>query len=122
VCNLLLAKVGAGNGRWVRALHEQSAKYGVKSIAYEGGVDLGQSANSVDVKRLAQFDPRAGQAVETYLRNWFESGGDIFLYFNHAGRYQKYGYWGLTDDVRRLDVPKFQAAARVAESVTVPAP
>jgi hypothetical protein len=117
VCNLLLSKTGSGNGKWVLQLHELAKKHGVKSVAYEGGVDLGQQATCVDIKAQAQFDPRAGEAVERYLRNWFESGGDIFLYFNHAGRYQKYGYWGLTDDVRKLDVPKFQAAARVAESV-----
>lgn len=122
VCNLLLSKVSSGNGKWVRALHELSGKYGVKSVAYEGGVDLGQSPVAVEIKRQAQYDPRTGEAVEKYLRNWFESGGDIFCYFNHAGRYQKYGYWGLTDDVRKLDAPKFQAAARVAESVKAETP
>jgi hypothetical protein len=120
VCNVLLARVTAGNNKHVQNLLKLARKYEVRPIAYEGGVDLGQKAESLEAKVAAQFDPRAGQAVEQYLRNWFEAGGQEFLYYSHVSRYTKYGFWGLTDDLRRMDVPKFRAAATVAREYSDP--
>jgi hypothetical protein len=114
VCSILLERVTGGNNRHVQALHALSRKYGVKSVAYEGGVDLGQYTNAVDVKIQSQFDPRAGQAVEQYLNNWFDSGGDVLMYYNLCSRYSRHGYWGLTDEITRTRAPKNDAAARVA--------
>jgi hypothetical protein len=120
VCKLLLDQADESGDRRARATHELAHRYSLKSLAYEGGIDLGQYNESLDAKVRAQFDPRAGHAVEKCLRAWFDNGGDEFAYFTLASRYAKFGYWGLTDDVRRLDVPKMQAAAKVARTVPHP--
>jgi len=114
VCASLLREAAeSGDSRATRT-HALARRYGLKSLAYEGGIDLGQYDASVEAKTRAQFDPRTGRAVEAHLRAWFEGGGDEYTYFTHVSRYTKNGYWGLTDDTRKLDVPKYRAAAEVA--------
>ena len=114
VCDVLLRTADESRDADALAHHALAKRYGLKSLAYEGGIDLRQYDASVDAKTRAQFDPRAGQAVERHLRGWFDGGGDAYVYYTLVGRYTKYGYWGLTNDTRRLDVPKYDAAARVA--------
>jgi hypothetical protein len=120
VTALLLAQANESADVRAKSSHDLAHRYGLKSLAYEGGLDLGQYDVAVDAKTRAQFDPRAGDAVENHLRAWFASGGDEYVYFTLVSRYTKNGYWGLTDDVRRLDAPKMRAAGRVAESVIHP--
>ena len=96
--------------------HSLAIAYGVKSLCYEGGVDLGQADVAVDNKIKAQYDPRTGAAVEKYLTNWFKSGGDLFCYFSLCSTFKKWGYWGLTDDYTNTSQPKYAAAAKVAKS------
>jgi hypothetical protein len=117
VCKMLLDQADESADARATGAHALAKRYGLRSIAYEGGIDLGQYDASLDAKMRAQFDPRAGEAVERHLRAWFDGGGGEYAYFSHVSRYTKSGYWGLTDDVRRLDVPKMQAAVRVARSM-----
>jgi hypothetical protein len=120
VCAVLQARVTGGNNVHVQNLLALAKEYGLKAMAYEGGVDLGQGTASLEAKIAAQADPRTGAAVEQYLRNWFGAGGGEFMYYNLTNRYTKSGFWGLTDDVTRLDGPKMQAARRVAGSTLSP--
>jgi hypothetical protein len=114
VCRLLLDQGDEAADANAKASHALAHGYGLRSLAYEGGIDLGQYDASLAAKARAQFDPRTGESVENHLRLWFANGGDEYVYFQHVSRYTKFGYWGLTDDVRRLDVPKWQASKRVA--------
>jgi hypothetical protein len=116
VCKLLIDQADESADARAKGAHALAKRHGLKSIAYEGGIDLGQYDASLDAKTRAQFDPRAGEAVEKHLRAWFAGGGNEYAYFSHVSRYTKSGYWGLTADVRKLDVPKMQAAVRVAHS------
>ena len=121
VTAMLRAQANESADARAEASHDLARRYGLKSLAYEGGIDLGQYDVAVEAKARAQLDPRTGDAVEKHLRAWFAHGGDEYVYFTLVSRYTKSGYWGLTDDVRRLDVPKMQAAKRVADTVPQPA-
>jgi len=91
--------------------------YGVKLLAYEGGPGLEGEA-SVQAKVAANRDPRMADAMKSYFDAWYSTGGELFMYFNAAGPFGKYGQWGLTDDVRKPTVKnKF-----VASYVTVDRP
>ena len=125
ICERLLAKTNVGANDNVRAFHALAKKYGVKSFAYEGGLDLQQFNSNIPLKVASQYDPRTGQAIEDYLTKFYASGGDAMFYFTLTSRYTKNGYWGLTEDVRELDTPKYQAATRVAAKLregALPAP
>jgi hypothetical protein len=117
ICERLLARTATSANDNVKAFHALARKYGVKSFAYEGGLDLQQFSNAVDIKIKSQYDPRAGLAVEDYLNHWYRGGGDALFYFTLSSKYSKTGYWGLTEDVRDLTTPKYQGAARVGESL-----
>jgi hypothetical protein len=125
ICERLLARAEVGGSENVRAFHALARQYGLKSFAYEGGVDLQQFNTNVPEKIASQYDPRAGQAVEEYLSRFYQSGGDAMFYFTLTCRYQKNGYWGLTEDARELVTPKYLAALRVINRLrdgSLPAP
>lgn len=104
-------------GDWSRATHKALADYyHIKSMAYEGGVDLGQSEANALVKLQANRDPKMGELVKRELAQWFGCGNDTFMYFNLTSAWNRHGYWGLTNDPGDLDSPKYAAARQVAQS------
>jgi hypothetical protein len=117
ICDRLLARTATSANDNVKAFHALARQYNVKSFAYEGGLDLQQFSSNVDIKMASQYDPRAGAAVEDYLNHWYTAGGDALFYFTLSCKYSKSGYWGLTEDVRDLTTPKYQAAVRVAQKL-----
>jgi hypothetical protein len=110
----LQARTGSSKGPEATAFHDLARKYGLKSFAYEGGLDMQQFQNGYDAKIAAQYDKRMGNVVEDYLNNWYAGGGDAMFYFTLSCKYSKSGYWGLTEDVRELLTPKYLAAVRVS--------
>jgi len=115
ICQRMLDRTTNSAGASVKSFHALAKKYNLKSFAYEAGVDMQQFGNSLKAKIAAQTDPRMGEALEKYLTTWYDNGGDSLFYFNLCGRYSKFGYWGLTEDIRDLTTPKYQAAQRVAQ-------
>jgi hypothetical protein len=70
--------------------------------------------------------------IQDYLGAWYSNGGELFMYFDLAGAYGKFGCWGLTEDIRKptpktagiLDVLKTPLPKEVAGASipgTVPA-
>ena len=120
ICDRLLAKTSVANNENAVAFHALAKKYGLKSFAYEGGLDLQQFNSNIPIKIASQYDLRTGQAIEDYLTKFFtgpadgSGGGDAMFYFTLTSRYTKNGYWGLTEDARELITPKYLAATRVA--------
>jgi hypothetical protein len=114
------SKTAAG----VRQFHGLAKSKGIRSMAYEGGVDLGSPGAGVrgkaldayiDARTASQLLPETGAAVTEYLDWWFKSGGQEFFYFKDFSIYSKSGYWGLSNHPNKLDTPKYQAAAEVAK-------
>jgi hypothetical protein len=107
-----------------RRFHALAKRVGIRSIAYEGGVDLGQAppkvkgnvqTSYINARVQSQQLPETGQAVATYLDWWFAAGGHEFFYFQDFSIYNRSGYWGLSNHPRKLDTPKYQAAAEAAK-------
>ncbi|MEA2711279.1 MAG: hypothetical protein QOF78_3880, partial [Phycisphaerales bacterium] len=122
ICDRLLARTHVGGNENVKAFTALAKQHGLKHFAYEGGLDLQQYPNNVDVKIASQYDLRTGQAVEDYLDKFYASGGDAMFYFTLSSKYSKSGYWGLTEDVRDVLTPKYLAATRVAAKLRGQAP
>jgi hypothetical protein len=110
----LQARTGSSANEQAKAFHALAHKYGLKSFAYEGGLDMQQFQNGYEAKVASQNDVRMGRVVEDYLNNWYAGGGDGLFYFTLSCKYSKSGYWGLTEDVRELLTPKYLAAVRVS--------
>lgn len=86
-------------------------EYGVKPVLYEGGPDNGGGdPTNVANRILANRDPRMGGLVMHDINNnWFQLGGDLYMYFALNSYYNRYGSWGLTEDLTNLSTPKFNA-------------
>jgi hypothetical protein len=120
----LLARPESQTAVATRRFHDLGKRKGIRSIAYEGGADLGQAPHKVRDKVLAsyvaaraaaQMHPITGEAVGEYLDWWFRSGGQEFFYYKDFSIYNRSGYWGLSNDPKRLDTPKYEAAAAAAQ-------
>jgi len=93
--------------------------YRVHSLCYEGGIGL-EGEHSLKTKIAANHDPRIQKVVETYLDNWYSQGGELFMYFNLCGTYTKFGCWGLTDDIHKLNEPKMKGAILITKEPMPP--
>lgn len=91
--------------------------YNLKHLAYEGGQHLQDHGDngSANAKVAANRDPRMGALIEKYLRGWTALGGDLFIYFTLSSAYNKWGSWGLVDEIANSS-PKYEAALRVLHS------
>ncbi len=83
--------------------------YGLPWLAYEGGADS-FGPGSHDAKMNANLDPRMEDLCRRYLNSWYQSGGQLFMWFNAgAGNWNtQYGAWELTTDLSITDTPKIR--------------
>ena len=104
-------------GDYTGASHKALADYyGLKSLAYEGGPDLRQNGANPLAKIAANRDAKMGGFVQREVAQWFGCGNDLFMYFSLSSAWDRYGYWGLTNDPSDLAGAKYKAAASVAQS------
>ena len=102
---------------WTQPTQKALANYyGVKSMAYEGGNDMGQANANLTNKLLASKDPRMGTLTKNYLDQWFGCGNDVFMYFSLTSQWDRWGYWGLTNNPADLSGSKYTVAKEVAQS------
>lgn len=97
-------------------IREVADRYGLKHCQYEIGPGVGPigDARNVGERIRANRIPAIGDAVlHDALDNWFNRGGDLYMYFAHIGPYSRFGCWGLTEDVDRLDTPKWRAIEKL---------
>jgi hypothetical protein len=98
------------NNNFHRQLKAIADSYGVKYTQYEVGPDTGGGktenvANRIRANRL----PGMKDVVLYDATKWFAMGGDMYMYFAAPGGYSRYGCWGLSEDIRQLNTPKWQA-------------
>jgi hypothetical protein len=109
--------VAYDGGDWKNPTQKALADfYKIKSIAYEGGLDMGQSANSAAAKMAAVKDTRMGDIAKSELDQWFGCGNDVFMYYSLSSAWGQWGYWGMTNDPSNLNSPRYVAAQKVAQT------
>ena len=94
--------------------------HGLRFFAYEGGSDT-FGPGSIDAKREASMDPRFEPLCVRYLHKWFESGGDLFMWFvAGAGQWTgPFGTWELTTDLAITNSPKIKCLDAVIADVSL---
>jgi hypothetical protein len=50
------------------------------------------------------------------MDNWYPSGGELYMQFNHVGKLSSYGMWGLTEDLTNLSTGKWNGMMQVMEA------
>ena len=97
------------------ASHKAMADYyGLKSLAYEGGPDLRQNPANPSAKIAANRSAKMGTLVASEISQWFGCGNDLFMHFSLSSSWDKYGYWGLTNNPEPSG-PKYEAARDLAQ-------
>jgi hypothetical protein len=88
--------------------------YGLKSLAYEGGLSLGDGSGSTPVlNEQSRSDWRNNALVQQELGDWIGCGNDVFVYYSLAT--PPGDYYGLYEDLT-LPTPKSLAAITVANT------
>lgn len=125
------SKPGSKTGAAYRKFHELAKRKSIRTIAYEGGADLGQAPGKIkkeDLKRFiaaraqCQAHPATGEALKRHFDWWFANGGQEYFYYKDFSIYNKSGYYGLSNDPTRIDTPKYKAAIAAAKKHTADAP
>jgi len=95
---------------FIKFAHDQ----GLKAFVYSGGSETGNpynpKAENLENRIMAERDPGMKEVVEHDIRdNWLALGGDLYIYDTLVSAYWAGGCHGLTDDIDKLDMPKYQA-------------
>ncbi|HEX8522538.1 MAG TPA: PA14 domain-containing protein [Tepidisphaeraceae bacterium] len=101
--------------------NSMALRYGLKSLAYEGGPDTFGWGNW-QTKKTASLDPRMTQIVVKYLDSWYSQGGGLFNWFQ-AGptNYDAgFGTWGLSNAIDSLQTPKILGTITVLNGPKTP--
>ena len=106
----VMRKNSDDNGNFHRQLKAIADSFGLKYTQYEIGPDNGGGktenvANRIRANRL----PAMKDLVLYDANKWFSMGGDMYMYFAAPGGYSRHGCWGLSEDIRQLNTPKWQA-------------
>lgn len=101
----------AGRKQWIKT----AADYGLVGgyFSYEGGPDHGGGSTTNLANRITA--ERSAGMADVFKYNiddgFFQLGGNIAVQFTLTSSYNRYGCWGLTDDITNPDRNhKFQAA------------
>lgn len=104
-------------GNYTGATHKALADYyGIKSLSYEGGPDLGQHAANGATKIAANRDAQMGALLKSELSQWYGCGNDLYMHFTLTSQWDQWGYWGLTNNPTDLSGAKYTAVQDVANS------
>lgn len=103
---------------FIKAYSEHASRYGYRLVAYEAGQHLAGIASTQDNQQItnlfttANRDPRMQAVYLDYLEAWHESNGGVFVLFNLAGRYGRFGNWGLLEYIEQSSSPKYDAVLK----------
>jgi len=94
-----------------KAIQVVADQYGLKHFQYEVGPDVGGGKTENVGNRIeSNRDPAMKDLILHDARdNWFAQGGDLYMYFDFCGTYNRFGSWGLSEDINNLNTPKWQA-------------
>jgi hypothetical protein len=101
-----------------KRINDLAKQYGVKSISYEGGLDISEPDTNRPLKIAAQSDPRVYDHTYKVMTDWFADGGCEYFYYNYTGVWDRY-QWGTVQDPRDLTGPKYKALKDIANKYVI---
>ncbi|MBL4716417.1 MAG: T9SS type A sorting domain-containing protein [Bacteroidia bacterium] len=84
----------------------------LKYVAYEvgpGTTGIGDANNVGDRVRAERLEGMYGIVQNAFTEDWFDLGGDEYMYFTLIGAYGRYGQWGSLEDITDDQAPKYRA-------------
>ncbi len=101
-------------------------------IAYEGGqhlledfqnqtpnypntkkeVEFDEKIAAVEVYIAMNYDKRMGDIYTQYQNAWKENGGKLFCHFASPSKWDKFGMWGLMENLTDKPTPKYESVLK----------
>lgn len=128
-----LRRSSDAHARTARVQLQQIAdRYDLRHAMYEAGPDTSKPLQwDRDTELLhtliaAHRDPRMRDLICYDLwNNWYahpEIQGDMYIYFTLQSGYNRWGMWGLTEDITDLETPKYRAITDLVGMTASPPP
>ena len=109
---------------WTTSYADLAEQHNLELLTYESGQHLNgnrgveENAAASELFIAANRDPRMGEIYQEYFTTLHELGVDLSLNYTDVSRYNKYGSWGLVENVRQTDSPKYNAIKDATTKVT----
>lgn len=121
----LKKEIDSSNKEMIARQSAVARKANLQLIAYEGGQHLAGYAGTENNEALtnlfiaANRHPGMHDLYRAHLRNWFQSGGGLFVVFSNVSKPSKWGSWGALEyqDQPVEQAPKYRA---ILEAVRTP--
>ena len=113
---------------WTEGYAALADLHGLDLLTYESGQHLNGSGGVQENETIgdlliaANRDPRMGEIYQEYFNRLHELGVDLSLNYTDVSRYNKYGSWGLLENVGQTDSPKYNAIKNATTKVTADLP
>lgn len=112
----------------IYASHKAFAdNYGMKLVAYEGGLSIDASgytgadqATMVDFMRRLVSDPRMGSLYARMIADFSASGGERLMHLTDVSPVTAKGAWGSLENINQLHSPRYDALVAAATTKPVP--
>lgn len=106
----VMRQASIDNGKLHRQFKATADECALKYVQYEVGPDNGGGKTENVANRIrANRIPAMKSLILSDCKNWFDMGGDLYMYFASPSASSRYGCWGLSEDIRQLNTPKWQA-------------
>jgi hypothetical protein len=97
-------------------------QYGLQFTAYEAapGHQVGSEKNLQNRIRAERSEEMGDLLKRSIVDAWFGSGGDLYMFFATSQYYTRFGFWGMTDDIQKLNRNfKYQALIDIINGTNI---
>jgi hypothetical protein len=108
---------------WTISYAALAKQQGLELLSYESGQHL-NGTNGVqdnqaigDLLIAANRDPRMGAIYQEYYNTLHELGIDLSMNYTDVSRYNKWGSWGILENIRQSDSPKYNTLKNLTTKV-----
>ena len=98
---------------WTTAYIDLADRQDLDLITYESGQHLNGNSGVQDNQAVgdlfiaANRDPRMGEVYQEYFTTLHELGLDLSMNYTDVSRYNKWGSWGVLENIAQEDSPKY---------------
>jgi hypothetical protein len=109
---------------WTIGYAALAKQQGLELLSYESGQHLvgtnGVQENKAigDLLIAANRDPRMGAIYQEYYTTLDELGIDMSINYTDVSRYNKWGSWGILENIGQSDSPKYNTLKNITTKVT----
>ena len=109
---------------WTEGYAALADQQNLDLLTYESGQHLNGTGGVLNNEAIGELfitanrDPRMGEIYQEYFTTLHDLGVDLSLNYTDVSRYNKYGSWGLLENIGQTDSPKYNAIKDATTKIT----